>query len=126
MNSGSIQSRQALLSHSSILYRAYLHRWWLLFVLALVLLASRAEGASAHASLIRSDPEAGAVLRQPPQSVQLFFSEAIDPSFFEASLVDAAWRKEAAVLGVEHARQFTWERCVDRTIGVYRKVINSV
>ena len=47
-------------------------------------------------------------------------------STIEASLVDAAWRREAAVLGVEHARQFTWERCVDGTIGVYRKVINSV
>ena len=47
-------------------------------------------------------------------------------STIEASLLDPTWRGEAAARGVERARQFTWERCVDRTIGVYRKVINSV
>jgi alpha-1,3-rhamnosyl/mannosyltransferase len=48
------------------------------------------------------------------------------PSTIEASLSDAAWRAETVARGLERARQFTWERCVERTIGVYRKVINSV
>jgi alpha-1,3-rhamnosyl/mannosyltransferase len=47
-------------------------------------------------------------------------------STIEASLSDAAWRAETVARGLERARQFTWERCVERTIGVYRKVINSV
>jgi glycosyltransferase involved in cell wall biosynthesis len=47
-------------------------------------------------------------------------------STIEASLRDAAWRTEAIAQGVERAGQFTWDRCVERTIGVYRKVINSV
>ena len=49
------------------------------------------------------------------------FASAID-----ASLSDASWRAETVTRGLERARQFTWERCVERTIGVYRKVINSV
>ena len=53
-----------------------------------------------------------------------------DPEAFastiQASLLDEAWRREAAARGLERARQFTWKRCVDETIGVYRKVINSV
>ena len=47
-------------------------------------------------------------------------------STVETSLLDAAWRSDAAARGVERAGQFTWDQCVDRTIGVYRKVINSV
>ena len=58
------------------------------------------------------------------------YVDPADPELFastiEASLLDVPWRAEAAVRGVERARQFTWQRCVDRTIGVYRKVINSV
>lgn len=53
-----------------------------------------------------------------------------DPEAFvsaiEASLSDVAWRAEAVARGVERAREFTWACCVDRTIGVYQKVINSV
>lgn len=57
----------------------------------------------------------------------------VDPDYPEAfastiedSLSNATWRAETVVRGVERARQFTWDNCVDRTIGVYRKVINSV
>lgn len=47
-------------------------------------------------------------------------------STIEDSLLDSTWRAEAIDRGIERARQFTWDRCVDRTIGVYRKVVNSV
>ena len=45
------------------------------------------------------------------------FAESI-----EESLVDEAWRSEAARRGLERARQFSWSRCIDATADVYRKV----
>jgi glycosyltransferase involved in cell wall biosynthesis len=41
------------------------------------------------------------------------------------TLLDAAWRGQAIKLGLERASGFSWERCVEDTIGVYRNVINS-
>lgn len=43
----------------------------------------------AHASLLRSIPETGAVLDQAPTQVRLEFSEPLDPGFTRARLVDA-------------------------------------
>jgi copper transport protein len=56
-------------------------------VLDLVLLPPRA--VQAHANLVGSDPETGAVLAQAPQTVMLEFSEALDPDFSKARLADA-------------------------------------
>jgi copper transport protein len=63
-----------------------------LFVwLSLCLLASLPSGsARAHASLVRSEPENGALLSQAPASIRFEFSEPVDPAFFRASLVDSA------------------------------------
>jgi copper transport protein len=44
--------------------------------------------AEAHATLVRSDPAAGAVLDIAPTQVILEFSEALDPSFSRAQLFD--------------------------------------
>ncbi len=38
------------------------------------------------------------------------------------ALSDEAWRTEAARKGIERARLFTWDQCIERTIDVYRKV----
>ena len=46
-------------------------------------------------------------------------------SVIQDSLLDAAWRKEAVVRGLERAGLFSWDRCVNETVAVYRKVINS-
>ena len=46
-------------------------------------------------------------------------------SAIEDSLVNARWRTEAADRGLKRARLFSWDRCVDETIAVYQKVINS-
>ena len=43
----------------------------------------------------------------------------------EDSLVNSDWRTDAASRGIERAAQFRWDRCIDGTIAVYRKVINS-
>lgn len=41
----------------------------------------------------------------------------------ERLLSDAAFRGNAAAAGPRRAAEFTWERCVDRTVGVYRQVL---
>src|SRR3974377_506589 len=43
----------------------------------------------AHALLLRSIPEANAVLDRAPAQVELFFSEAVDPTFSTIKVLDA-------------------------------------
>jgi alpha-1,3-rhamnosyl/mannosyltransferase len=43
----------------------------------------------------------------------------------EANLIDHEWRAAAARAGIERAREFTWQRCVDRTVEVYRNVART-
>jgi alpha-1,3-rhamnosyl/mannosyltransferase len=40
-------------------------------------------------------------------------------------LTDIGWRAHVAVAGVGHARAFTWARCVDATVAVYREALAS-
>src|SRR5579884_606215 len=61
----------------------------LLLVLMLGPAALRPGRASAHANLVQSDPPAQAVLTRPPDQVQLVFSEAVDPSSIQVSVLDA-------------------------------------
>ena len=42
------------------------------------------------------------------------------------SLEDAGWRSRAARMGLERASEFSWDRCVNETLAVYRKVINPL
>ncbi|TME99850.1 MAG: c-type cytochrome [Chloroflexi bacterium] len=56
---------------------------------ALVLLALLPVTAWAHANLDRAEPAPGAQLDQPPQTLQLFFSEAVDGSFSRVQLLNA-------------------------------------
>jgi methionine-rich copper-binding protein CopC len=59
----------------------------LLLALSLALLLARP--VSAHATLLRSDPAAGAQLDQSPPSLMLEFSEELDPAFSQAQLFDS-------------------------------------
>lgn len=43
----------------------------------------------------------------------------------ERLLADDAWRARAAVRGARCARSFTWTRCVDETVAVYRETMAS-
>ena len=40
-------------------------------------------------------------------------------------LEDEAWRTDAARRGAARARQFTWDRCVESTVAVYREVLSG-
>ena len=64
-----------------------------LFVVALtlgVLMAVLVTPALAHALLLRSTPEANASLDRAPAQVELFFSEALDPSFSKITVLGSA------------------------------------
>jgi copper transport protein len=69
---------------------------WLYFTRAVVLLAALLAGGlgvmpvSAHALLLRSNPAANAMLASGPAQVELFFSEALEPSLSSVMVLDAA------------------------------------
>jgi copper transport protein len=56
--------------------------------LALIVTLTTWASALAHANLVRSDPPAGASLASAPTRVQLWFSEALEPSFSQALIYD--------------------------------------
>jgi copper transport protein len=64
-------------------------RVWVALGLAMGLWALTGSSAQAHALLLRSNPEANAVLDTAPRFVELVFSEALEPSFSSASVLDA-------------------------------------
>lgn len=46
-------------------------------------------------------------------------------SALERNLTDLDWRGASVGRGLARAREFSWARCVDRTIDIYRKVASS-
>lgn len=62
----------------------------LVLILALLALVTPAGSASAHARLTASSPVSGTALAAMPSELTLHFSEAIDPFFSSASLLDAS------------------------------------
>ncbi len=58
------------------------------FLLALIVLALGSGVGLAHSNLERSDPPAGAILRQAPAEVRLWFSEDLEPRFSRAVVYD--------------------------------------
>jgi methionine-rich copper-binding protein CopC len=69
------------------------------FLLALVLTAWPGP-ADSHAVLVRSVPPARAVLSRPPDRVQLWFSERLEPAFSSASV----WSASGAQVDRQDAR----------------------
>lgn len=43
----------------------------------------------------------------------------------EKLLLDDTWRQSTQLLGAQHAAQYTWEKCVDATIDIYKKVYET-
>jgi alpha-1,3-rhamnosyl/mannosyltransferase len=82
----------------------------------LPLLEAMASGAPALSSRCSSLPEvAGA-------AALLIDPEDLDAltAGLERLLDDAPWRVQARARGLEQARRFSWERCVEDTVAVYR------
>jgi methionine-rich copper-binding protein CopC len=68
---------------------------WAAAVLAVALLAGAAlvDPARAHAVLVRSAPSHRAVLGQPPERVDLWFSEKLEPAYSTVSIWSEAGRQ---------------------------------
>jgi copper transport protein len=62
-------------------------KFWLLAAI-LVYSALTVTSVSAHAVLVRSSPEANAVLQQAPVQVELFFTETLEPNLSSITVVD--------------------------------------
>src|SRR5438477_4824017 len=60
---------------------------------------------SAHATLVRTDPQENAVLAVPPASVSLWFDEDLDPRFSTITVLDSQRARVDAsnqILSAEH------------------------
>lgn len=85
----------------------------------LPVLEAMASGVPVVTSIFTSLPEVtqGAALLVDPDDIDALTSA------IQTSLSDEAWRATACETGLATARNFTWSRCVDRTIDVYRQAI---
>ena len=68
--------------------------------IALVILLALTEPASAHAFLLHASPAAGVMLSSTPKTIALDFSEALEPSFSDVTVVDGTGRSVAAAASV--------------------------
>ena len=75
-------------------------------LLMLVVLLSPTAG-WAHAVLVRSSPAARATLSRPPERVQLWFNERLEPAYSRASVWDASGKQVDASDGVVDAAEPT-------------------
>jgi copper transport protein len=62
-------------------------------ILAVTLAAGLVSPVFAHALPVRSNPDANAMLVRPPAFVEIYFSEAIDPSFSKIRVLDSSGRQ---------------------------------
>jgi len=60
------------------------------FGLILILIMGLAASVRAHAALVKSTPARGTTVVQPPQRVELVFSERLEPAYSTVAVVDAA------------------------------------
>jgi methionine-rich copper-binding protein CopC len=75
-----------------------------LALLLLALLVSPTDG-WAHAFLVRSSPAARATLARPPESVQLWFNERLEPAYSKASVWDSRGQQVDAADGAVDAAE---------------------
>ncbi|MFN8590983.1 MAG: copper resistance protein CopC [Thermomicrobiales bacterium] len=75
---------------------------------ALLLWQQRPADVSAHATLVRSEPAAGATLSAAPETIRLWFSEPLEHTFTRAELLDSSGSPVAGVVTTippDHSRE---------------------
>lgn len=75
--------------------------------IAVVILLVLTGSASAHAFLLHASPAAGATLVSPPKELSLDFSEALEPTFSNVTVVDGTGRKVAAAASVANGTKMS-------------------
>ena len=85
----------------------------------LPVLEAMASGVPVVASIFSSLPEVtqGAALLVDPDDIDALAMG------IQASLCDEPWRATACKTGLAVAQGFTWDRCIDQTVDVYKKVM---
>ena len=78
-------------------------------------MASGVPVVASSASCISEVTGTAALLVSPEDTVGLRYA-------FDRALTDETWRADAIVQGLQRAEQFTWQRCVDATVQIYRNV----
>jgi methionine-rich copper-binding protein CopC len=78
-----------------------------LLVGVMVVAAFVATDAWAHAFLVRSSPSARATLSRPPERVQLWFNERLEPAYSRASVWDGSGQQVDAADGAVDAGEPT-------------------
>ncbi|NUT00769.1 MAG: glycosyltransferase family 4 protein [Sphingomonas sp.] len=71
---------------------------------------------------------AGSCLEEVTKGAALLADPDDDEEFGAAivrALEDGSWRERAISSGVQVAKDYTWERCVDETVGVYQRVMGG-
>jgi copper transport protein len=81
-----IHAKMAFSQSSGVKFKK--HTIWLL-ALVLIYSAWAAAPVSAHAVLLRSNPQPNAVLQQAPAQVELFFSELLEPKLSSITVIDS-------------------------------------
>lgn len=83
----------------------------------LPVLEAMASGVPVVASMFTSLPEVtqGAALLVDPDDI-----DALTQGIFN-SMYDEPWRETACKAGLAIAQSYTWSRCVDQTVDVYKK-----
>jgi glycosyltransferase involved in cell wall biosynthesis len=61
----------------------------------------------------------GAALTAEPDDIADFAAA------LEISLTDEAWRLHATTAGLAVAASYTWQRCIDETVKVYRRAASA-
>jgi len=85
----------------------------------LPLVEAMSSGVPVVASIASAMPEVGGAI---PLYVDPLDADDLSEKLKRA-LLDTEWRESVSVLGLERARHFTWSRCVDETISVYRQAL---
>jgi glycosyltransferase involved in cell wall biosynthesis len=89
----------------------------------LPVLEAIASGVPALTSNVASLPE---IARDDAGAITLNvnpFDETALRDGLERMLDDTAWREQASARGIARAREFSWTRCVEQTVAVYREVL---
>jgi methionine-rich copper-binding protein CopC len=88
-------------------------RLFMIFIVTAIAIGLCAPTTFAHAKLLRTQPESNATLKQPPQTVELWFNEELQQQFNAITVTDQSGRRVAT--GALFNRAVTAVACGSRS-----------